>query len=266
MKAVLLLCISMVVVLALLPGCDLFSSKKKEANTHTHPAGDTVPVQLSDLPKPVVDTHALRMIEPGELERSIIASGLVNIKDIDSSIIVDLKYSSTDNFLGIDVYGDLSNCYLQPDVADKLALAQLFLKSKYPYYSIIVYDGARPRRIQQLMWDTINVESSERPKYLSNPRYGSLHNYGAAVDISIVDEDTIALDMGTPYDYFGELAYPEMEEQMIEEGKLTHRQVLNRELLRSVMEKAGFFNIQTEWWHFNSCYRNEAMMRYRILE
>lgn len=235
---------------------------------HEKPAIDTPTVSevKKELPKPVIDTAALRNIEPGELEKSLIAAGLVNIRDVDSTIVIDLKYSSTDNFLGIDVYGDLQNCYLQPDVADKLALAQLFLRSKFPYYSIIVYDGARPRRIQQLMWDTIAIESTERPKYLSNPKYGSLHNYGAAVDVSIVNEEGMPLDMGTPYDYFGELAYPEREEQMVKEGKLTQRQIMNRELLRSVMEQAGFFNIQTEWWHFNSCYRNEAMGKYKILE
>jgi zinc D-Ala-D-Ala dipeptidase len=225
-----------------------------------------VQAEEPDIVHPPVDTHALRQIEPGELERSIRNAGLVDIKEIDPTIQVDLKYSSTDNFLGIDVYGDLENCYLQPDVADKLSLAQMLLKTKYPYYSIIVYDGVRPRRIQQLMWDTIRVERSERPKYLSNPQYGSLHNFGAAVDVSIVNQEGTALDMGTPYDFFGELAYPELEEEMLEQGKLTQRQVLNRELLRSVMEQAGFFNIQTEWWHFNSCYRREAVLKYRIVE
>jgi zinc D-Ala-D-Ala dipeptidase len=245
-------------------GCDLFTSEKPAAKPpQTEP--DTAASYVIP-PRPVVDTAALRKIEPGELERSIIAAGLVDIHSVDSTIVVDLKYSSTDNFLGMDVYGDLENCYLQPEVADKLALAQLFLKTRYPYYNIVVYDGARPRRIQQLMWDTIQVPPSERPKYLSNPRYGSLHNYGAAVDVSIVNEDGIALDMGTPYDYFGELAYPEREEVMVKEGKLTYRQVLNRYMLRTVMEKAGFFNIQTEWWHFNSCYRSEAMIKYRIVE
>ena len=251
-----------VIVLALaLAACDNVHTERKPSPRAAQPDTDTAPVI-----DPPVDTHALRQIEPGELERSIRDAGLVNIKDVDTTIRVELKYSTTDNFLGIDVYGDLENCYLQPDVAEKLAFAQRFLKEKYPYYNLIVYDGVRPRRIQQLMWDTIRVEKWERPKYLSNPEYGSLHNFGAAVDISIVNEEGIPLDMGTPYDFFGELAYPELEEKMLAEGRLTQRQVLNRELLRNVMEKAGFFNIQTEWWHFNSCYRREAMVKYKIVE
>ena len=116
------------------------------------------------------------------------------------------------------------------------------------------------------MWDTIAVPYSEKSKYVSNPKNGSLHNFGAAVDLSIVDQNGIELDMGTKYDYFGELAYPREEERMIKEGKLTHIQLLNRELLRTVMIAGGFFGITTEWWHFNSCKRNEAYSRYKIIE
>ncbi len=199
-------------------------------------------------------------------EQSIIDAGLVDIKTIDSSIVVDLKYSSTDNFMGIDMYGDFNKCYLQPDVAEKLKLAQFVLKSKFSYYSLIIFDAVRPRSIQQEMWTTIDVPYYEKSKYLSNPNGGSLHNFGAAVDVSIIDENGYVLDMGTPYDYFGELAYPREEDRMIKEGKLTHNQLLSRELLRSTMNQAGFFGITTEWWHFNSCCRNEAYTKYAIIE
>jgi len=200
------------------------------------------------------------------LEKNIIKAGLVNIKGLDSTIVVDLKYSSTDNFLGTDVYGALGNCYLQKDVADKLVLAQMLLKTKYPYYSLIVYDGVRPRSVQRIMWDLIKVPATDKTKYLSSPLYGSLHNYGAAIDLSIIDEHGHALDMGTKYDYFGELAYPEKEEQLVKEGKLTEKQIINRKLLRDIMEQSGFTIIETEWWHFNSCTRNEAMQKYKIIE
>jgi D-alanyl-D-alanine dipeptidase len=199
-------------------------------------------------------------------EQAFIGAGCVDITIIDSSIIVDLKYSTADNFLGFDVYGDLNTCYLQLEVAEKLKHAQQILKSQFPFYNLIIYDGARPRSVQHKMWDTINVPYSERSKYLSNPNGGSLHNFGAAVDISIIDENGFVLDMGTPYDFFGELAYPREEDRMIEEGKLSHKQLLNRELLRSCMNQAGFFGITTEWWHFNSCCRKEAYIKYPIIE
>lgn len=199
-------------------------------------------------------------------EQSIIGAGCVDIKVIDSSIVVDLKYSTSDNFLGFDVYGDFNTCYLQMDVAEKLRLAQQFLKSQFPFYNLIVYDGARPRSVQYKMWNTLDIPYRERSKYLSNPDGGSLHNFGAAVDLSIINENGYVLDMGTDYDYFGELAYPREEERMIKEGKLSHKQLLNRELLRSVMEQAGFSGITTEWWHFNSCRRSEAYTMYPIIE
>ena len=200
------------------------------------------------------------------IERNLIEAGLVDIKDLDSTISINLKYSTTDNFLGKDIYGDFEKAYLQKDVAEKLLLAQLFIKSRFPYYSLVVFDAARPRSIQHLMWDRIQVANSEKIKYLSNPEFGSLHNYGAAVDLSIINKEGIELDMGTKYDHFGELAYPEKEEQLVQEGKLTREQISNRGLLRNAMEQAGFFNIQTEWWHFNSCYREVAKIKYKIIE
>ncbi|MBA3705591.1 MAG: M15 family metallopeptidase [Bacteroidetes bacterium] len=199
-------------------------------------------------------------------EQHIIDAGLTDIKTIDSNIVVDLKYSTDDNFLGFDIYGAFNKCYLQPDVAKKLKGAQLLLKSRFPYYNLIVYDAVRPLRIQYKMWDNIKVPYTERSKYLSNPKNGSLHNFGAAVDLSIIDENEYDLDMGTPYDYFGELAYPREEERMIKEGKLTRLQLLNRKILRDVMQEAGFMGITTEWWHFNSCSRNEAFSKYKIIE
>jgi D-alanyl-D-alanine dipeptidase len=202
----------------------------------------------------------------GLLEEQLMSAGLTDVKTVDSSIIVDLKYSSCDNFLFVDLYGDLTKCYLQPDVAGKLKNAQEILKKKFPYYSLIVYDGVRPRSIQLKMWDTISVPRSERSKYVSNPQNGSLHNFGAAVDLSIIDQNGIVLDMGTPYDFFGEMAYPREEERMIKEGKMTHKQLYNRQILREAMVEAGFLSITTEWWHFNSCLRKEAIEKYKIIE
>jgi zinc D-Ala-D-Ala dipeptidase len=200
------------------------------------------------------------------LEKTLISAGLVNIGTIDSTIKVDLKYSTCDNFLFMDLYGDLDKAYLQPEVALKLKNAQQNLREKYPYYSLIVYDAVRPVRVQTTMWDTLKLPFNTRSKYVSNPQNGSLHNFGAAVDLSIIDENGIELDMGTPYDYFGELAYPREEERMIKEGKLSYKQLLNRTILRDAMVKAGFMDITTEWWHFNSCFRSQAILKYKIIE
>lgn len=201
-----------------------------------------------------------------ELEQLLIDSGLVNIRELDSNITVDLRYSTDNNFLGKDVYGDLNNCYLQREVAEKLLQAQQLLKKEFPQYNLLVFDGVRPRSIQWKMWEMLDMPDKEKVKYVSNPKFGSLHNFGAAVDVSIADENGNELDMGTPFDFFGELAYPIKENELLKKGELTAQQIENRKLLRRIMYNSDFFNIQTEWWHFNSCYRKEAMLKYHLIE
>ncbi len=213
---------------------------------------------LLPAPAPLPDTT--------DLEYAIRAAGLIEVRLIDSTIRVELKYSTTDNFMGMDLYGDFDRLYLQPDVARKLREAQAYLKAENPSLSLLVYDGVRPRSVQQKMWDTLDMPAVEKGKFVSNPQNGSLHNFGAAVDITLVGPDGQALDMGTPYDFIGELAYPRLEARFLQEGKLSQAQLDNRLLLRKVMHKAGFTVLPTEWWHFNSCSREEARRIYKIVE
>ncbi len=195
------------------------------------------------------------------------SKNLVNIQEIDPSLKVELKYSSEDNFMKKDMYGCLDSCFLQPDVAHKLAKAQQLLKQDAPNLSLLIYDGVRPRSVQQYMWDILDLPINEKVKFVSNPKNGSLHNFGAAVDLTIIDLTTSTpLDMGTPYDYIGIKAWPIKEKVLLKKGVLNGEQIANRKLLRKVMTKAGFFNIQTEWWHFNSCYRKKAYQLYTIIE
>jgi D-alanyl-D-alanine dipeptidase len=200
------------------------------------------------------------------LEQELIAAGLQDVQALDSGIRVDLRYAGIHNFLGRNVYGHLRKAYLQPDVAQKVMHAQVLLRKRFPYYSLIIYDAVRPFHIQKLMWDSLRLPPGVKQVYLSAPVIGSLHNYGAAIDVGIVYEDGRELDMGTAFDFFGELAHPEWEDRLVDEGKLSHRQVLNRELLRSVMKESGLQPIETEWWHFNACSRAVASDRYRMIE
>ena len=202
-----------------------------------------------------------------EWETYLVENGLSDIQKVDSTLLVELKYSTTDNFMKKDMYGCLEKCFLQPDVAEKLKKAQQFLKELNPRLSLLVYDGVRPRSIQQYMWDILDMPINEKTKFVSNPKRGSLHNFGAAVDITIYNLDSLkALDMGAPYDHIGIEAWPTKEKLLLDKGILTEVQIANRKLLRKVMIKAKFFNIQTEWWHFNSCYRNKAYELYHIIE
>lgn len=196
----------------------------------------------------------------------MISHGLIDIENIDTLFLLDIKYSGTDNFLKTDIYGDYNKAYLQPEVAAKLLKAQDLLSEQHPGYRLIIFDAARSVSAQKMIWDALKMPAREKGKFASNPARGSLHNFGAAVDLSIVDEKGNELDMGCGFDYFGPLAYPVMENKLLSEGKLTKAQVENRKLLRSVMHQAGFFNIQTEWWHFNSCTRQVVKEKYKLIE
>lgn len=226
---------------------------------------NTYRVVVADFEKIVEDT-TVKEEKLSEFEQILIDEGLVDVNTIDPTILVDLKYSTKDNFLGVNMYGDLNKAYLQVPVAEKLAKAQKYLNDTIPGYSLIIYDAVRPVSIQKMMWDSIKVPVRDRHKYLSNPKYGSLHNFGAAVDLNIVDSDGNELDMGTPFDSFEEKAYPLLEKQMLEKGLLTAEQVENRKLLRFVMDKADFINLPTEWWHFSSCLRRVARERYAMIQ
>lgn len=185
-----------------------------------------------------------------ELEVKMKQLGLVDIQSIDPSIKVALMYSSTDNFMKRDIYGCLEKAFLNKEAALKLVKAQKLLKERYPDYSLLVCDAARPLSVQHKMWDT--VKDTSRKPYIANPASGSMHNYGAAVDVTIVDSDGVQLDMGTPVDFFGNLAQPILEDQYVAQKKLTREQISNRKLLRSVMGQGGFQGISNEWWHFNA--------------
>ena len=131
---------------------------------------------------------------------------------------------------------------------------------------LLIWDAARPRRIQQILWDTVEIPLTERSQYVANPKSGSIHNYGCAVDLTLVDASGNALDMGTGYDDFSRLAHIDKENELVSAGELTNEQVEHRLLLRSVMTKAGFIPINSEWWHFDAFTREETKSRFKIVE
>lgn len=189
---------------------------------------------------------------------------LVALPPPQSAIRVRLAYSTSDNFLKEDVYGDLEECYLRAEVMEMLTAAQKLLEKKRSGYQLVVYDCLRPRSVQYRMWRL--VKGTERERYVADPEKGSMHNYGAAVDVSIADEQGNLLDMGTPFDHFAELSQPRHEDRFLKAGLLTEEQAGNRTLLRDVMEGAGFQAIPDEWWHFNAFSPDEVKRRYEIVE
>ena len=114
------------------------------------------------------------------------------------------------------------------------------------------------------MWSL--VKQTPQQPYVANPDKGSLHNFGFAIDLSLIDSSGNPLDMGTAFDFFGPLAEPRKENDFLKQGKLSSEQVRNRQILRSIMQEAGFVQLPIEWWHFDALPRQEVQDHYRIVE
>lgn len=193
--------------------------------------------------------------------------GLIGIQSLDSSFKIDLKYASEDNFLNENLYGNLREVYLQKEVAVMLVKAHQFLRAQDSTLSFLIYDGVRPLWVQQKMWDLLDsIPVNQRVKFVSNPKNGSLHNFGCAVDLTLCDADGIPLDMGAGYDDMRKIAYPELERYFLETGELTREQYQNRLLLRKSMRSAGFSQLPTEWWHYNAMNREAAKEKFSIIQ
>ncbi|MCB0374997.1 MAG: M15 family metallopeptidase, partial [Sinomicrobium sp.] len=196
-------------------------------------------------------------------ESSLLDAGLKDIRQLDSTIRIALKYATEDNFMGRVLYTDLSHAFLQAEAATKLVAAQKELKEKDSALGLLVYDAVRPNSIQYKMWDL--VAGTPKELYVAPPGSGSLHNFGCAVDLTIV-KNGVPLDMGTPYDFFGKKAQPRYNRYFLDRNELTQEQVANRELLRTVMRSAGFIPIDSEWWHFNAFSLEDAKKKYNIVK
>lgn len=190
---------------------------------------------------------------------------LVDIQQSNSQIQIDLKYTGSANFLGKKLYSKINRAYLQQDVAKRLARVQEALQQKNPGYHLLIYDALRPVSVQQQMWKALDsVPPAERSKFVSNPKNLSLHNMGAAIDLTITDANGKPLDMGAGFDDIRHIAYPIYEDSFLRTGQLTPLQVQNRKLLRSAMQAQGFRQLPTEWWHYNACSREEAKSKYKV--
>ncbi|MFO7735807.1 MAG: M15 family metallopeptidase [bacterium] len=188
----------------------------------------------------------------------------VDIGDFIKESHVNMIYSTSDNFTGRDMYGSFDRCFLRKEVASMLKKAHNVLKKNNPELTFLIYDCLRPRSVQWSMWKV--VKKTPQQKYVAYPGRGSVHNYGAAVDLTLAAKDGTPVDMGTPVDYFGKKAQPRYESLMIKKGELSKSQLKNRRLLRSVMREAGFRAIASEWWHFNAFSVKEVRKRYKIIE
>lgn len=200
-------------------------------------------------------------------EKTMAQQGLVEVQQAIPGILVELKYATTDNFMHKNVYGCLQKAYLQKEVVARLKKAQDYLSASHPGYHLLIYDATRPLSKQWDLWNALPQYSPKiRSNYVANPVEHSIHNYGSAVDLTVADEQGRPLDMGTPFDFFGEMAYPSREKALLASGKLKKEAYSNRLILRKAMIHGGFMPIEYEWWHFNAFSRAEAKRRFAVLK
>lgn len=169
-----------------------------------------------------------------------------DIRFVDTSIVLDLKYATTDNFVKEQMY-PCGRCFLRPEVTRVILKAHAILQKKG--LGLKLFDCYRPKPIQEKLWKKV-----PNANYVTPPWKGSMHNRGAAVDLTIVDADGEELDMGTSYDYFGKEAHHTFTNHSAEVTK-------NRALLKDLMESLDLKSIRTEWWHYS--YRKQ---QYEISE
>ena len=181
-------------------------------------------------------SNAQNEVYAREVRQEIADTTFVNLKDFSQEFIYDMKYATEDNFLKAKVY-DCAECLLRFKTVQALIAANTDFKKKG--FKIKLYDCYRPLSIQKKMWEIVS-----NPEYVADPKKGSIHNRGGAVDISLVDSKGKEVDMGTPFDFFG-----------IQAGhnytKLSNEVKSNRKYLKKVMIKNGFNSFDSEWWHYN---------------
>lgn len=199
--------------------------------------------------------------QPGVASEDIAGSAEFRHLSSISGIAIDLRYATPNNFVGRDLYSPFDCAWLHRDAAAALERVVAWLAERRPGYTALVLDALRPQRVQQQLWDALDGTGLQM--YLANPARGSIHSYGMALDITLLDEGGRELDMGTGFDDMTDLSHPALEEGFLAAGKLSDAQVANRRLLREAMLEAGFFGINTEWWHFDCGDRELVRATYR---
>jgi D-alanyl-D-alanine dipeptidase len=172
---------------------------------------------------------------------------LVNIGALIPGIRLDIRYATVNNFTQRKLY-PIARCYLRKRVAERLAEVQQELQAQG--LGLKVFDCYRPLSIQKQLWALLPDE-----RYVIDPRKGSRHNRGAAVDVTLVDLKGNELEMPTPYDEFSESAH---RDYLL----LPASALRNRDLLERVMTRHGFQGLPTEWWHFDA----QGWEQYPILD
>jgi D-alanyl-D-alanine dipeptidase len=163
---------------------------------------------------------------------------LVEVTPLIADAVLDVRYATPNNFLGRAVY-PAARCLLRRSVAERLVTAAAGLRERG--FRLRLYDCYRPLRVQWEMWKLV-----PKPGYVADPRTGSNHNRGAAVDLSLADAAGAEVEMPTPYDSFEPRAHANARKGVSAAARR------HRAILREAMERAGFTVNPKEWWHYDA--------------
>jgi D-alanyl-D-alanine dipeptidase len=200
------------------------------------------------------------------IEKHLERIGLQNVAEQIPGVEVYMVYATPYNFMGRVLYEGLDEAYLVPEAMEKLRKANELLRKKRMDLHLVIYDAARPRSIQIQMWKV--VENTDLQDFVANPYKsgGGAHNYGVAVDVTLVDCTGYPIPMGSEYDYFGDRSRVDLEDELIKKGEINQRELQNRQLLREIMTEAGWLVEPSEWWHINAMPITEASERLTVIQ
>ena len=165
------------------------------------------------------------------------------------NIDVDLRYTTSNNFLMRVLYQGLDCAYLRVEAALALEQAARWLSAHRPAHRIRVLDALRPQRVQEQLYS--ELANTPQSMYLAHPQRGSIHSFGMALDVTLLGDDGQELDMGSAFDEMTLVSHPDREAEHLAAGVLTPEHLINRGWLRAAMRQAGFHSIHSEWWHFD---------------
>ena len=169
--------------------------------------------------------------------------------DTISGIVFDLRYAGNNNFDGRVLYRGIDCAWLRVEAARGLETAAAWLAAHHPGHRLLVLDALRPQRVQEAIWRDVRGTPGER--YFADPALGSVHSFGMAVDVTLLDARGRELDMGSGFDEMSVRSHPALEDEQLAAGSITAPHVAARQMLRGAMHAGGFDGIATEWWHFN---------------
>ena len=161
----------------------------------------------------------------------------------------ELRYAGFNNFAGVELYRGMDCAWLRAEAAAGLETAAAWLAQRRPGWQLLVLDALRPQRVQQAIWDDVVGTAMEH--YFAHPQRGSIHSFGMAVDVTLVDPAGREADMGSGFDEMAPASHPALHAEHLKSGVLTPAHVAERECLAAAMAQGGFHGIATEWWHFD---------------